>query len=305
MEYETPVMPLDAFQEAKARITEIELPEKLKPVFSEMMDDFSNYFDSNPNLKLNVKEIFDKYLYNNLKIIDLDEKDSFVDGIKVAGFYNKQENTIGIKNSADVAGLKQSFAHEFIHFMVHNAYPKYLPVWADEMMTEIMSGQVTGTEKYGYHNLVDFGKNCDTLVEPFMQIGSKEDAMFFNGEFKEYLQRNGMFNNTNLTQVLEKFSINDGVLLEPEESVLPFKYCVEKSIDRSKEIDNVKYYNIDALYQLYFYYSKRTLYTSLACLFETVQYRYKNAIKLQTGVTYIILTKRLLEKIFILMIIRS
>lgn len=173
---------MDTFLEAIERIDEINIDEKLKPIFIDSMKKFSAYFAEHPEITVDIKKLFEEKLYSNLKIIhgEANKAVGFEDGR-----YEEKSNKIYCPR-LDV----RLFVHEFTHFIVHNnPNGKDLPPWADEMMTELTARTLCNVQRGGYGgypNLIASTEFLDKYMEP------RNIAEFLNGNFKDYLKRNGL-----------------------------------------------------------------------------------------------------------------
>lgn len=203
---------VDAFQIAKDRIDEIEMPDYLKPVFLQMMDNFSVFFRDNPQIKLDVNKIFEEHLYNDLKIgTESIEKIWEKQGKGASGYYSTRENILVLEDNfeemsdSDKGHYVHIFTHEFVHFIIHNSGHDKLPVWADEMMTEIMSREISGGRSISYQAIIDFGELFSGNIEPFLGNGVGA-GLFFNGEFIDYLNRNNLNSDYRLVNALNSIA---------------------------------------------------------------------------------------------------
>ena len=179
---------MDAFLEAKNRVDEINMPEKYKAVFCEMMDDFSAFIKSHEQIKLDFKAVFDKFLYNNLRV-EIDDKKIKEYGI--LGKFSDDENKITLPDCDVSKGLlKNIFMHEFVHFIYHNAYTweKQLDLWADEMLTELTARKVCNSGECGsYDSLVAFSEFLNSYL-PAVEKNIRADVTsFLNGDFAKYM----------------------------------------------------------------------------------------------------------------------
>ena len=200
---------MDAFDNALERIDEINIDKKLIPAFNESLKLMSNYFDKLDELTTDYNQLFEEFLYNNLKITAVDKLDN------AEGMFYPNENKIEIvyrENNTNF--MVHVLVHEFIHFMIHNQYSS-LPSWADEMMTEFTAMQIQNNDYGSYAALVDIAKYIDRNIQ---NISVEQ---FLNGHFSDVINEQG----------LDFFTLS-------------LNRCEKKSYGVSQDIQNVIYHLI-------------------------------------------------------------
>lgn len=214
---------MDAFLEAIENIDKIDIDEEIVDIFKQSMQSFSKFFGQHPEVKIQFDKLFKLKLYNNLHIKVQPEE--VPEG--AIACYNTKLNSIFFKEKKDLPDdfNSHTFTHEFIHFIIHNAfYDKNnhkafwekakaenktwqdydtpldriiktsfmyldLPTWADEMMTEYWARQISGDKfRCSYFFLeraIDFLEQYVTEITP---------DTFFNGNIKGFIKQNGLDN---------------------------------------------------------------------------------------------------------------
>ena len=203
---------MNAFDNIIERIDEINVDKELLPAFKQAMTKMSTYFDNLNELTTNYNDFFEKFLYNNLKIVAVEKTQ--VDS--ASGVFIPNENKIEIlKEYLGTEFCSHILVHEFIHFIIHNQYPS-LPAWADEMMTEFTTIQVTQKEYSTYFSLISIAHFMDSNFE---KINIEQ---FLNGKFNE---------------VIEKYNFNE---------ILPYlEQCTKLSFANQIDMQPIFNYLID------------------------------------------------------------
>lgn len=247
-----------AFKEVRSRINEIKIQDAYKPIFVEMMDKFADYFAKNEYIQLDIKDLFDKFLYQKLEIkpVTIDkirESGHGVNGVFIFDRINGGgtiliKNGVSKMNITELNGLKHEFAHEFVHFIIHNAYPNSpLPTWADEMLTEITARQIMGLRSASYENIVYFGKLLSRFVEPFLNNDLSNSALFFNGEFNNYLKRNNLYGSNQVTKNLQEEASHSGIV---GDLGIIFSYIMESAAKDMDISQGINRFNLNQLYKV-------------------------------------------------------
>lgn len=202
---------MNAFEKAVLNADNIKVEEELRPIMIESFKLMGQFFNKNA-VALDFERLFQAFLYNNLKIY----RDKNHEVAEKAAAHFSYNNKIVIKNVYDQFEYNLLvFTHEFIHFMICNAYAinknnsknlsidtinyinsnitdldkyKKLPSWANEMLTEYYAYKITNFHyASGYQALINVAYYLNKYIEPITP------QIFFNGELQDYINRNHLY----------------------------------------------------------------------------------------------------------------
>ncbi len=202
---------MNAFEKAVLNADNIKVEEELSPFMLQSFKLMGQFFNENA-VALDFERLFQAFLYNNLKI----HRDKINEVDEKAAAHFSYDNKIVIKNVYDQFEHNVLvFTHEFIHFMINNAYKingnnsknlsmnaidyvnsnienldkyKNLPSWANEMLTEYFARVITGVHyARSYQALINVAYYLNKYIEPLTP------KIFFNGGLQDYINRNHLY----------------------------------------------------------------------------------------------------------------
>lgn len=204
--------PANAFLKVKENIDLVNIDKEYVSLCLEVMQLYSEFFASHPNIHLDVDEIFNRCLYgeNGVQIIASSDE---VKRHGAGSFYDYKKNVIclPLRDEANNLWAKMAFAHEFTHFIWHNAYAKLKQKsfysWLDEAMTEkvaikisskaksVLKGVQTSSRRFeksyfssGYFGVMEIVKFINRYFKNENEADFLTYETFFNGEIYDKLE---------------------------------------------------------------------------------------------------------------------
>lgn len=176
----------DAFSRAKKNIDKIIMPSEYKPVFCEMMDDYSAYFSKQKGIKIDFDDIFKRTLYNGKLKIIIDEEHLKDTG--TLGSYKQDKHTIFVKqlDKNNIEYFKHILTHEFLHYIMIEAYLKFMKekdikAWVNEGFTEKIAMQINNYKMCsGYENFIKIAEHINAYLPKVNGIGFDEHSFLTN-----------------------------------------------------------------------------------------------------------------------------
>lgn len=193
---------MNAFDEAIERIDEIDAPKEFQPTIKKAFKLFSNYFDKHPEVEIDFNRMFEEKVYKNdaqhLKIRLFDKKSEKTNG----SFSKDYVMSIAKKEKYDDYDV-HTFVHEFLH-LIHYSECQSVFAWANEMMTEFCTMEITGKNYGDYAGL----QICANFINK--KIHTLSVADYLNNDFEKFLHDYNMIKILpELNKVMKKNYVKD------------------------------------------------------------------------------------------------